>query len=217
MSRSGRRRAGRQMSRRIPGSRGHGAAKAKLAALDRRCVHLRRHASQQLTTTLAETCREVVIEDVDLAAMKRSMGRRAFRRSVSDAALGRIRPQLTYKMGWRGTAPTAAVPWFASSTARLPAGCRLIEPRKLARLLVCAVTGELVDRDANAALNLRDWPDHASCSTVGAAAPPASETSGGQDTGPPGAVGGSIRPGPSAQAASIEARTRKGTPRRGAA
>jgi len=180
-------------------------------------VHLRRQASHQLTTTLAETCREVVIEDLDLAAMKRSMGRRAFRRSVSDAALGRIRPQLTYKMGWRGTAPTVAGRWFASSKIHHGCGCRLTEPRKLARLLVCAVTGELVDRDANAALNLRDWPDHASCSTVGAAAPPASESSGGQDTGTPGAVGGSIRPGPPAQAASDEARTRKGTPRRGAA
>jgi putative transposase len=214
---SGRRRAGRHMSRRIPGSRGHGAAKAKLAALDRRCVHLRRQASHQLTTMLAETYREVVIEDLDLAAMKRSMGRRAFRRSVSDAALGRIRPQLTYKMRSRGTTPAVAGRWFASSKIHHGCGCRLIEPRKLARLLVCAVTGELVDRDANAALDLRDWPDHASCSTVGAAAPPASESSGGQDTGTPGAVGGSVRPGPSAQAASDEARTRQGTPRRGAA
>jgi putative transposase len=33
-----RRRAGRQLSRRIPGSRGHRAAKAKLIRLDRRCV-----------------------------------------------------------------------------------------------------------------------------------------------------------------------------------
>src|SRR3984893_17269649 len=189
---AGRRRAGRQMSRRIPASRGHGAAKAKLAALDRRCVHLRRQASHQLTTTLAETCRDVVIEDLALAAMNKGMGRRAGSRSVSDAALGRIRPQLTYKMGWRGTAPAVAGRWFASSKIHHGCGCRLTEPRKLARQLICAVTGELVDRDANAALNLPDWPEDASCTTGGAAAPPASESSGGQDTGTPGAVGGSI-------------------------
>ena len=35
--------------------------------------------------------------DLNLAAMKRSMGRRAFRRSVSDAGLGAFRPTLTYK------------------------------------------------------------------------------------------------------------------------
>jgi putative transposase len=212
-----RRRAGRQMSRRIPGSRGYGEAKAKLARLDRRCVHLRRQATHQLTTMLAETYREVVIEDLDLAAMKRGMGRRAFRRSVSDAALGRVRPQLTYKMAWRGTHLTVADRWFASSKIHHGCGCRLIEPRRLAQMLVCIVTGELVDRDINAALNLRDWPDHASCSTVGAAAPIASESSDGQDAGPPGAVGGRVRPGLPARAASGEARTRNGTPRRGAA
>ncbi len=212
-----RRRAGRQMSRRIPGSRGHGEAKAKLARLDRRCVSLRKQASHQLTTMLAETYREVVIEDLDLAAMKKSMGRRAFRRSASDAALGRIRPQLAYKTGWRGTTLTVADRWFASSKIHHGCGCRLIEPRKLARQLACAVTGELVDRDRNAALNLRDWPDHASCSPVRAAAPPASESGDGQDTGSPGAVGGHLRPGLRAPAVSDEARTHKGTPGRGAA
>ena len=76
------------MSRRIYGSRGHGQAKAKLAALDRRCVHLRKQAAHQLTTELAETYREVVIEDLDLAAMNRSMGRRAFRRSIAWCNMG---------------------------------------------------------------------------------------------------------------------------------
>jgi putative transposase len=158
-----------------------------------------------------------VIEDLDLAAMKRSMGRRAFRRSVSDAALGRIRPQLAYKTAWAGTTLTVADRWFASSKIHHGCGCRLNEPRKLALLLACTVTGELVDRDANAALNLRDWPGHASCSPVRAAAPPASESSDGQDTGSPGAVGGHVRPGPRVLAVPDEARTRKGTPRRGAA
>ena len=44
------RRAGRELSRRIPGSRGHRAAKAKLSRLDRRCVHLRWEATHRLTT-----------------------------------------------------------------------------------------------------------------------------------------------------------------------
>jgi putative transposase len=217
-----RRRVGRQLPRRIPGSRGHDAAKAKLASLDRRCVHLRKQASHQLTTMLADTYSEVVIEDLDLAAMKKSMGRRAFRRSVSDAALGQIRPQLTYKMAWRGTTLTVANRWFASSKIHHGCGCRLIEPRKLAKQLVCTVTGELVDRDVNAAHNLRDWPDIASYSSVGAVAPKPSSPTGsggglGSDIGPSDAGGGSVRPLQSRKAAPSEARTRKGTPRRGAA
>jgi putative transposase len=85
-----RRRAGREISRRIPGSRGHRAAKAKLTRLDRRCLHLRREAAHRLTTDLAGTYGHIVIEDLDVAAMKRSMGRRAYRRAVSDAPYRRI-------------------------------------------------------------------------------------------------------------------------------
>ena len=221
-----RRRVGRLLSRRIPGSGGHRAAKAKLAQLDRRVVHLRREAHHQLTSWLAGTYREVVVEDLDLAAMKKSMGRRAFRRSVSDAALGAIRPQLAYKMAWRGTTLTVADRWFASSKRHHGCGCRLIEPKKLAKQLVCARTGELVDRDVNAAHNLCDWPDTASCGSVGATAPKPSSPTGsggglGSDAGASGAGGGDVRPLQSQKAAPGEARTepgnRRGTPRRGAA
>ncbi|MEI6252413.1 MAG: IS607 family element RNA-guided endonuclease TnpB, partial [Mycobacteriaceae bacterium] len=110
-----RRRTGRQLSRRIPGSRGWTSAKAKLTRLDRRCVHLRREAAHQLTTELASEYGHVVIEDLDVAAMKRGMGRRAFRRSVSDAAMGLIRPQLVYKTTRTGATLTVADRWFASS------------------------------------------------------------------------------------------------------
>lgn len=217
-----RRQVGRQISRRLPGSGGHRAAKAKLARLDRRVVHLRREAHHQLTTMLADAYSEVVIEDLDIAAMKKSMGRRAFRRSVSDAALGKIRPQLTYKMAWKGRTLTVADRWFASSKTHHGCGCRLIEPKKLAKQLVCGITGELVDRDINAALNLRDWPDTASCGSVGATAPKPSSPTGsggglGSDAGASGAGGGDIRPLQSRKAVPGEARTRKGTPRRGAA
>ena len=55
-------RTGRQLSRRIPGSRGAMSAKAKLTRLDRRCVHLRREVTHQLTTELAGTYGHIVIE-----------------------------------------------------------------------------------------------------------------------------------------------------------
>ena len=172
-----RRRAGRELSRRMLGSRGHRAAKAKLARLDRRCVHLRREAARQLTTELAGSYGQIVIEDLDVAAMKRSMGRRAFRRAVSDAAMGAIGPQLGYKTTRHGGVLTVADRWFASSQihhgCHHPDGtaCRLMGKHRIDKHLVCPRTGEVVDRDRNAARNLRDWPDHASCGPVRATAP----------------------------------------------
>ncbi len=93
------------------------------------------------------------------------MGRRAFRRSVSDAALGRVRPMLAYKAVRTGTALVIADRWFPSSQYHhghvLPDGtqCRLAGRHRLDKHLTCPVTGEIVDRDHNAARNLRDWPD----------------------------------------------------------
>jgi putative transposase len=182
-----RRKAGRQMSRRTPGSKGHEQAKTKLARLDRRAVHLRREAWHRATTWLAATYEEVVIEDLDIAAMKKSMGRRAFRRSVSDAALGMFRPLLSYKMGKAGTVPTVADRWFPSSQVHHGCGCRLIAPTRMAKILVCAKTGEKVDRDRNAAMNLRDWPEaKASPGPVRPSVPVATQaaSNGGTDPGP---------------------------------
>ena len=53
----------------------------------------------------------------------------------------RERPQLPYELAWRRTALTVADRWSASSKIHHGCGCRLIEPEKLARQLVCATTG----------------------------------------------------------------------------
>jgi putative transposase len=201
-----RRQAGRELSRRIPRSRGHRAAKAKLTRLDRRCVHLRREAAHQLSTELAGSYGRIVIEDLDLAAMKRSMGRRGYRRAVSDAAMGSIRPMLVYKSARYGGELVVADRWFPSSqihhgcTAPGGSPCRLVGKGRIDKSLVCPHTGDVVDRDHNAARNLRDWPENASCGPVGTTAPsvpgPTTTvgTGHGADAGSSGAGGASVRP-----------------------
>jgi putative transposase len=203
-----RRRTGRELSRRIPGSRGHRAAKAKLSRLDRRCVYVRREAAHQLTTELVASYGHVVIENLDVAAMKRSMGRRAYRRAVSDAPMGAVRPMLAYKTARYSCKLVVADRWFPSSqihhgcTAPDGTPCRLIGRGRIDKQLVCPQTGQVVDRDRNAARNLRDWPDHASCGPVRTTAPSAPGpttsvgTGHGADAGSSGAGGASVRPRP---------------------
>ena len=57
----------------------------------------------------------MVVEDLDVAAMQRSMGRRAFRRTVSQAGIGGIRPTLAYKCPAAGGGLVVADRWFGSS------------------------------------------------------------------------------------------------------
>ena len=101
-----------------------------------------------------------MIEDLDLAAMKRSRGQRAYRRAVSDAAMGAIRPMLAYKTTRHGSTLIVADRWFASSQIHhghtQPDGipCRLVGKGRVDKHPLCPTTGEVVDRDHNAALNL---------------------------------------------------------------
>jgi putative transposase len=147
----------RQLSRRLVGSRGHRQARAKLAALDRRAANLRTHQTHTLTTTLARRYGTIVVEDLDVAAMGRGMGRRAFRRSVSQAGIGRLRPMLAYKCEWGGGELVVADRWLASSKTHHGCGGYLADLKLGEQTWVCPGCGRLVDRNANAALNLRDW------------------------------------------------------------
>jgi putative transposase len=153
-----RRRVARQRSRRTVGSRGQRQASAKLAALDRRAVNLRTQQLHTLTTRLARRYGIVVVEDLDVRAMGRGMGRRAFRRSVAQAGIGRVRPLLAYKCSQHGGELVVADRWFASSKTHHGCGGYLAAPPVGPRVWVCPRCGVPVDRNANAARNLRDWP-----------------------------------------------------------
>jgi len=152
-----RRRIARQRSRRIVGSRGHRQANAKLAALDRRAANLRREAIHTLTTRLTRRYGTIVVEDLDVAATARGMGRRAFRRSVYQAGIGRVRPALAYKCVWGGGVLVVANRWFASSKTHHSCGGSHTDLKLAERVWSCPTCGQLVDRNANAARNLRDW------------------------------------------------------------
>ena len=75
--------------------------------------------------------------------MKRGMGRRAFRRSVSDAAMGAVTPMVAYKTAKFGSVLIKADRWFASSQIHYgctdPDGtqCRLVGKGRIDKHLTC--------------------------------------------------------------------------------
>jgi putative transposase len=130
-----------------------------------------------------------------------------------------VKPQLVYKTARSGVVLTTADRWFASSQIHhgciQPDGtpCRLVGKGHIDKKLVCPLTGKVVDRDRNAALNIRDWPDYASCGPVGTTAPsvpgPTESSVGtghGADAGSSGA-GGASRSPHAGEAGSGEAET----------
>jgi putative transposase len=96
----------RERSRRTRGSRRYTATQQKITRLQRRVAAIRGHHLHTLTTRLAKTHGEIVVEGLDAAGMLRQKGlpgARARRRGLSDSALGQIRRQLACKTGWYGS------------------------------------------------------------------------------------------------------------------
>ncbi|MFA6230216.1 MAG: transposase [Rhodanobacter sp.] len=129
--------------------------KAQIGTLHARIGDLRRNHQHQLTSAAVAGAAVIGIEDLNVKGMARGMGRRAFRRSVSDAGLGEIRRQLAYKATWRGHVLVAVGRFYPSSKTCSVCG-EIHRGLKLSdRHWRCESCGTEHDRDINAAINIR--------------------------------------------------------------
>ncbi len=135
-------------------SRRRARTRLRIARLHARIRDQRRDALHRATSALVREAQVIAIETLRVKAMSRSMGRRAFRRSVQDAAFGEVRRQLTYKGAWAGRQVIALAPNFPSSK-RCSACHEVHHALRLERHWRCAGCGVVHERDENAAKNLR--------------------------------------------------------------
>jgi putative transposase len=130
------------------------AARAQVTRIHARVGNLRKDGLHQLTTSLATTYGTVVVEDLHVAGMLRN---RKLARHLADASFGEIRRQLDYKTRWCGGTLTVADRWFPSS--KTCSACQTVKPKlSLAtRTFTCEHCGLVIDRDLNAAFNLKQY------------------------------------------------------------
>jgi len=106
----------------------------------------------QLSSKLAKTKRVIVLEDLFVRGMQRNTH---LALSISDAGMGELRRQLAYKSKWYGSTIVIADRFFPSS--KLCSGCGTIKDMLPLneRVYDCDACGLSLDRDENAAINLR--------------------------------------------------------------
>ena len=139
---------------RIEASNRMRVTRQRIGRLHARIADRRRDHQHQLTARLVAGAQVICIEDLAVKAMGRSMGRRAFRRSVGDVGLGEVRRQLGYKAAWRGRVVSVVDRFYPSSKTcsacgHVHAGLQLRERR-----WTCPACGAAHDRDRNAAINI---------------------------------------------------------------
>ncbi|EIV94237.1 IS607 family element RNA-guided endonuclease TnpB [Frankia sp. QA3] len=157
--------ASRAYARSKPASAGRRRRAARLACIHARVASQRRDGLHRLTSRLATTHDAIVVEDLHVAGMVRN---RRLARAVADTAMAEVRRQLGYKTGWYGCRLVVADRWYPSS--RTCSGCGGRNPSLTLsdRMFVCPSCGLVIDRDVNAAVNLRSLVAASMSETVNA-------------------------------------------------
>jgi putative transposase len=129
-------------------------ARRDLARAHARVASLRRDQLHKLTTRLASTYGTVVVEDLNVAGM---LGNRRLAKAISDAGFAEIRRQLSYKTIWHGGRLEVADRFYPSS--KTCSGCGAVKAKLplTVRTFTCEVCGNGIDRDLNAAINLKHY------------------------------------------------------------
>ncbi len=143
----------RQKSRRTKGSQNRQKICRKLAKQHARVAHIRRDATHKLTSHLVKSNALIAIEDLHVAGMLKN---HKLAQAVSDSNFGAIRRQLEYKAAWYGVHLVIIDRFYPSS--KTCSGCGWVnEELTLAdRTFICNACGLLIDRDLNAAINVRN-------------------------------------------------------------
>jgi putative transposase len=142
----------RAVSRKRKGSRNRGKAVCKQAALHRTVANQHANTLHQFTSRLAKTKSVVVFEDLNVAGMLKN---HRLAQAIGDVGFAEFQRHLTYKAVWHGCQVIVAVRWEPSSTTCSRCRWRGAHLTLADRSFRCQACGLVLDRDPNAAINLR--------------------------------------------------------------
>ncbi len=144
-------RLSKKHSRKKKGSNNRKKSAMALARLHRHIRNIRQDFLHKLSTDLAKTKSEIVIEDLNVKGMIQN---HKLARHISDVGWSEFRRMLEYKTRWYGSKLTLAPRFFASSKTCSNCGYPMKEMPLSVRKWECPQCGTEHDRDINAAKNL---------------------------------------------------------------
>ncbi|HVB59907.1 MAG TPA: RNA-guided endonuclease TnpB family protein [Ktedonobacteraceae bacterium] len=147
------RRLERQKSRRKKGSKHRAKTRQAIAKVHARITHIRKDASHKLTSYLCKNHALVAIEDLHVAGLLKN---HCLAQAIADSNFGEIRRQLEYKAAWHDVQIVTIDRFYPSSKTCSACGYVKSELRLSERTFICEECGTVLDRDLNAAINLRN-------------------------------------------------------------
>ena len=136
----------------VKGSKNRKKSQESLARVHKRIADIRNDFTHKTTTQLCRENKTVAIEDLNVQGMLKN---RRLSRALSDVSFGEIRRQLTYKVKIYGNDLRIIDRWFPSSKKCSRCGNVKTKLSLSERVYNCGVCGVSLDRDLNAALNIK--------------------------------------------------------------
>ena len=145
--------AQRKLSKRQKGSKNRDKQRRKVAKLHEKVANQRKDFLHKLSRQIANAYSAIAIEDLNMRGMAQSLN---LAKSTNDNGFGMLKTFLTYKLAEQGKQLIMIDKWFPSSKL-----CRFCnnENKELTlsdRVWTCSHCGAELDRDINAAINIKN-------------------------------------------------------------
>lgn len=141
----------------VIGSANWKKAQLSIARLHQTIANIRKDTLHKLTTYLAKKHGTVVIEDLNVSGM---LANHKLAKAISDMGFGEFRRQLEYKCKLYGSRLVVADQWFPSSKTCSNCGIKKDTLLLSERVFQCEHCSVQLDRDLNAAINLKNMASH---------------------------------------------------------
>jgi putative transposase len=140
------------LSRKVEGSQNWWKQTKKLAKAHYRVVCQRQDALHKMSTHVAQTYALIGLEDLNTKGM---LANHCLAQAVSDASFFEVKRQLLYKAEQYGGSVHLVDRWYASSKTCSSCGWINDDLTLADRVFICHDCGLVIDRDHNAAINIR--------------------------------------------------------------
>jgi len=142
----------RRLAKKQKGSRNRHKLRQKMARLHARIADCRRDALHKATRTLVNENQVLCVESLNIVGMLKN---RSLAKAISDAGWGEFLRQLEYKANWAGRQLVKVSQWLPSSKRCHGCGHQVEKLPLSRRHWHCERCGLAIDRDINAARNIR--------------------------------------------------------------
>ena len=143
----------RKLSRMVKGSSNYQKQKRVVAKLHAKVRNQRKDWQHKESRKIADNWDIVCVEDINLKDMAQGL---CLAKATNDNGFGQLRTYLAYKLAERGKKLITINKWYPSSKLCGNCGAINTELTLADRSWICPSCGRMIERDHNAAINIRD-------------------------------------------------------------